>query len=219
LTSALACGDDDDDITGPTGVVVTFRDTTFNFTTLHTFAMPDTVIHFTALTGTPQDPSRQFDATALNEVRQNLIARGYTQVTDPRTTRPDFIVLVGATATTNYNAWVSYSWYSYYGFYSGWGWYAPGFGTDWGIFYPWYPTVGVTAYERGTLLVTIVPTLSVNPLSKQISAAWAGAATGLLNGEITATTVQNAVDIMFQQSPYLTASPLAQRSSPVFGSR
>ena len=206
LTGAVtAC--DDDDLTGPIGGVTAIRDESFDFTTLNTFAMPDTVIQFSPLTGTPLPVSRQFDNTVLDEVRQNLLLRGYTQVADPTTQRPDFVVLVGTTATTNYDAYLTYPWYDYWGYYDGWGWYAPGFTSAWNLVYPWYPQIGVTAYDRGTLVVTIVPTLSVNPLSKTVNASWAGIGTALLNGQLNDANVSAAVDQMFQLSPYLTNTP------------
>ena len=210
LLSLGACDDTNDVnlIVPPvTKVVTVFKDSTFNFASLHTFAMPDTVIHFNPVTGTPIAVSRQFDAVALNQVRQNLLNRGYTQVSDPRTTTPSFVVLVGATATTNYNAFVGYSWFSLWGFYSGWGWFAPGFTTAWGIVYPWFPVVGVTAFDRGTLIVDLIPTASVNPTNRTIRSAWTGVATALLDGTITNATVTAAIDQMFALSPYLTAVP------------
>src|SRR5262245_42705902 len=101
-----ACNDDDLNLVEPvpTRVVTVFRDSTFDFRTLHTFAMPDTVVHFNPATGTPLIVTRQFDQVALNSVRQNLLSRGYTQVINPSVVRPDFIVLVGVTATPSYNA-------------------------------------------------------------------------------------------------------------------
>ena len=207
---AVAC-DDDDDIVGviPTPVVRTVRDPAFNFSNLKTFAMPDTVAHFAPLTGTPLAVSREFDRTVLDQVRANLLARGYVQVTNPILTQPDFVVLVGATATQTYDAYATYSWYPYYGYYSGWGWFTPGFTSDWTLAYPFYASVGVTTLERGTFLVTLVPTLSVNPLSaaKQLNAEWAGTATSLLDGGATDNLVKAAVDEMFAQSPYLVAAP------------
>jgi len=207
-----ACDDVDDvNLVGPpitTKVVATFKDSTFNFTTLHTFAMPDTVIHFNPVTGTPLPITRQFDQTALNQVRQDLLARGYTQVTASATVIPSFVVLVGATATTNYNAFVGYSWFGTWGFYSGWAFYAPGFNTSWGIVYPWYGAVGVTAYDRGTMIVDLIPTgPTVNPLNQTIRSAWAGVATSLLDGTVTNASVAAAIDQMFAMSPYLTATP------------
>jgi hypothetical protein len=213
MGSLAAC--DDDGITGPTGVVTAIRDQSFNFSTLHTFAMPDTVVQFTAVTGSPIAVSRTYDHTALDEVRQNLVMRGYTEVANPLNTRPDFIVLVGSTATTNYDAYVAYPWYDVWGFYPGWGWYAPGFNSTWSLVYPWYPQIGVTAYDRGTLVVTIIPTAGVSPTGRTINASWAGVASALLNGTITSNAVSAAVDEMFQKSPYLSATaPIAYRATP-----
>lgn len=204
----VACDDDDDIVqVVPTPVVRTVRDPSFDFTRLRTFAMPDTVAHLVPQTGTPLVVSREFDRTVLDQVKANLLARGYTQVTSPATTAPDFLVLVGATAATNYDVFATYSWYPYYGYYSGLGWYTPGFTSDWTLTYPFYTSVGVTAYDRGSFLVTIVPTVTVNPLAKQISAEWAGTATALLDGGISTSDVQSAIDQMFAMSPYLVASP------------
>lgn len=185
--------------------VATFVDPTFDFTTLTTFAMPDTVIHFAPLTGTPLAVTREFDQLILNQVRLNLLNRGYVPAADPQTTAPSFVVLVGATATENAVAWVGYPWFAYYGFYSGLNWYQPGFDNSWTIIYPWYPVAGVTTYARGTLLVDLIPTATVNPLSKSIRSAWAGAATGALDGTNTASDIQSAINEMFIQSPYLHA--------------
>jgi hypothetical protein len=201
---------DNDNLVLPisSGLVTTFKDSNFNFTTLHTFAMPDTVAHLVPLTGTPLTVTGQFDAVALNQVRTDLLARGYTDVSNQAGVTPDFVVLVGATATTNYNAWVTYPWFSFWGFSPVFNFFAPGFSTAWGIIFPWGPVIGTTAYDRGTLIVTIVPTSSINQADETIQAAWAGVATGLLNGSITDLTVTTAIDKMFALSPYLTAVPV-----------
>jgi hypothetical protein len=204
----VACGSDDDAIVNvPTAVVRTVKDPSFNFANLRTFAMPDTVAHLVPLTGTPLVVSREFDRTVLDQVHANLISRGYTEVANPVRTAPDFLVLVGATAATNYDLYATYSWYPYYSTYSGLLWYAPGFSSSWTLAYPFYSSVGVTSFDRGTYLVTIVPTVTVNPLAKQISAEWAGTATALTDAGATTATVQSAIDEMFTQSPYLVASP------------
>jgi len=206
--SAIGCSSsDDDNVTNPpVGVVTAVRDQSFDFTKLHTFSMPDTVVQFVPKTGTPLTVPRTFDQVALNEVRANLLARGYVEETHPVLNRPDFVVLVGSTATTNYDAYATYPWYSYWGFYPGWGFYEPGFTNAWNLIYPWYPTVGVTSYDRGTLVVTLVPTVTINPLSQSVSAEWAGVASAVLNGQVSSTSISNAVDQMFQLSPYLVSS-------------
>lgn len=207
---AVAC-DDDDDIVGviPTPIVRTAANQGFNFTTLRTFAMPDTVAHFNTIAGASSDLSRAFDRTVLDQVRANLLARGYVQVVNPQTTTPDFMVLIGANAASQAIAYQTYSFYPYYGYYTGWGWYAPGLTSDYTLVYPFYSTTDVVTFDRGTFIVTIVPTLTVNPLAKSFSAAWAGSATSLLsaNVNVDAALVRASVDEMFAQSPYLVAGP------------
>jgi hypothetical protein len=209
LLTTAACGDDGDTnliVTPiPSNIVTTFKDSTFNFNVLRTFAMPDTVVHFAPVVGTPIPISRQFDATILARVRQDLLARGYTEVTPSASVTPDFIVLNGATESDNFNAFIGYPWFTIGGFSPVWQWYQPGFTDSWTIVFPWYPVVGVTSYPRGTLVVTIIPTLSVNPLAQSISAVWAGVATGLAAGTQTNASITAAIDEMFRQSPYLTA--------------
>ncbi len=206
-----ACGDDDGNfiILSPTtpavGTVVTFKDSTFDFNSLFSFAMPDTIVHFNPVTGTPVAVPRTFDAVALNQVRSNLLARGYTDVTG-QGVKESFVVLVGASATDHYNAFVSYPWFSIWGFSPVFSFF-PGFNNSWGIAFPWFPQVGTTDYARGTLVVTIIPTASVDTTNKSIRAVWAGVATGLLNSGITSDVVQAAVNEMFRQSPYLVAGP------------
>ena len=201
-----ACDEGDQNFVQPISAraVTVFKDSTFNFTTLRTFAMPDTVVHFNPVTGTPLNVSRQFDQVALDRVRQNLLVRGYTQVANPSVTRPDFVVLVAATATPSYNAWIGYSWFSIWGFSPVWRWFQPGFSTAWTIVYPWFGVVGTTAYERGTLIVDIIPTSSVNLTTRTIRSAWAGVATSLFDGVINANSVTAAIDQMFALSPYLS---------------
>jgi len=215
--TALGCGDDNDDITNvvPNTVVAVFKDTAFNFNSINTFVMPDTVVHFMPATGTPIDVTHQFDRQILDRVRSNLLSRGYTPSTNPQAVTPSFVVLVGASATTNYNAFLTYSWFPYYGAAPVWGWFTPGFTNSWGLTFPWYNTVGVTAYDRGSLVVTIVPTSSVDTVNKTVKAAWAGTATSvLIDPNVTSATIATAIDHMFALSPYLVPGPLVSPAGP-----
>ena len=204
-----ACEDGDQNFIQPISAraVTVFKDSTFNFTTLHTFAMPDTVIHFNPVTGIPLNISRRFDQVALDRVRQNFLARGYTQVANPGTTRPDFVVLVATTATPSYNAWVGYSFFGVWGFSPVWRWFQPGFTTAWTLVYPWFGVVGTTAYEPGTLIVDLIPTSSVNVATRTVRSAWAGVASALFSGVVDANAVDAAIDQMFALSPYLAVTP------------
>jgi Domain of unknown function (DUF4136) len=207
VIGGMAACSDDDDIIIPAGSVTTFADSSFDFTTLHTFAMADTVAHLTNVGVNPVPVTNAFDQTILAQVRADLLARGYTEV-DPKVTRPDFVVLSGVSASDNYNAFITSNWFTYWGTSPVWVWVPAGVDPSWTIIYPWFNAGAVVTFQRTTLIVTIVPTLpTVNPLiaQKQIRAAWAGVATSLLGQDnISQANVQNAINIMFQQSPYLT---------------
>ena len=209
LVVTIGCDDDDDPVDpGVVAAVAAFRDPNVNFPLLHTFAMPDTVVHFAPATGTPIAISREHDRAILDRVRINFLARGFTLAsTAEGAPPPDFLVFVGTTATQNHAAWVTYPWFTSWGFYPALQFYAPGFDATWGIVYPWAPVAGVTAYERGSVIVELIPTLSVQPVTKTVRAAWAGAATGLMNGAITTSDVIAAIDEMFVLSPYLRTVP------------
>ena len=211
---STACDDDNDGIVRvvvppiqSVSAVSTFRDTTVDFSQMRTFAMPDSIVHF-APAGTAQPVSRDFDATILSRVRQNLMARGFTPAQNPETDQPDVIVLVAVTATDNQRAWVSYPWFSVWGFYSGFGWFTPGFDDTWGITYPWAGSATVGSFPLGTVAVDFIPTSSVDAATMTITAAWSGIAAGLLNGPLGPAGINAAVDEMFDQSPYLLAGEL-----------
>ena len=207
LTSlGLVAGcDDDDDLTAPAPTVVAaFRDPLASFSSESTFAFVDTVVQLAPFgSGVAIPMSRQYDIAVLDRVRLNLLARGFVEETQPRTNQPDFVVLVGATAQQNYQAWISYPWYTWYGFYPGWGFYAPGFDATWGVVYPWGATATVTSFDQGTLVVTLIDALHVQPLTRTVNALWAGVASTVLDGTLTEQEVLDAVDEMFIKSPYL----------------
>ena len=209
VIGGMAACSDDDDIIIPAGSVTTFADSSFDFTTLHTFAMADTVAHLVNVGVNPVPVTDAFDATILSQVRTDLLARGYTEV-DPKVTRPDFVVLTGVSASDNYNAFITSNWFTYWGTSPIWGWLPAGVDPSWTIIYPWFNAGSVVTFQRSTLIVTIEPTTQVeNPILgvKQLRAAWAGVATSLLGQQnITNTLVQNAINLMFQQSPYLVNS-------------
>jgi len=207
---AMAACSDDNDIIIPASSVVTFADSSFDFTTLHTFALADTVAHLTNIGVNPVATTTAFDQTILSQVRADLLARGYTEIAEPSAVRPDFVVLTGVSASDNYNAFITANWFTYWGTSPIWGWLPGGVDPSWTIIYPWFNPGAVVTFQRTTLILTIEPTLPVvNPLlaQKELRAAWAGVATSLLGQEnITQANVQNAINIMFQQSPYLTNS-------------
>jgi hypothetical protein len=200
---ATACDDDDDDIVEPPpieDVVVTFRDQAFNFGAVGTFELPDSIVHLVPANGVALALSRAHDDEILDRVRQNMRARGYVENTTPGTLS-DVIVLVGASASQQYNAWVSYAWWDVWGFYDGF--FFDDFDETWGLSYVWT----VQTYERGTIIVDMISTRNVNPLAKRIASVWAGAGAGILDDDPDLSRVYGAIDEMFAQSPYLAHTP------------
>jgi hypothetical protein len=216
LTIGIGACDEDGDIDlinpppgGVVGTVAAFADTTVAFNEFNTFAMPDTVVHFDPLTGTPLAVPRTYDQVILDRVRANFIGRGYVEELNPDSVAPDFIVLVGATATANRAAFLSYSWFSTWGFYDGLRWYAPGFDNTWTVIYPCCANATVVTYPRGTLIVDLIPTgPQINPLNRTVSSAWLGVATNAVGTRTTAATITAAIDQMFVLSPYLRSDTL-----------
>lgn len=186
-------------------LVVAVRDPGVDFSALRTFAMPDTVIHLSDVV-TSIDPvpiPREQDALILELVAQNFEARGYVRETNPRVNRPDFIVLVGATASDHFVAYQSYPWFSWYGFYPGFA-YFPGFTPAYGILYPWAGSIGGYAWRQGTVLVDAIDARVVDTTALRIRSMWVGALNGVLTGDTDASErLESGIDDMFTLSPYL----------------
>lgn len=174
-------------------VVATFYDTTFNFGSVKTFVLPDTIMHLTGDPEEPDDPnlSRKYDDDIIGLIAANFEARGYVRVDTSGTTDPDFWVLLGATSIENYYIYGGggggYCWYYWCG-----GWYYPPY---WGASY---------AYSTGTLVTTMLPDTS-DVLGNLPTAHWSGAINGVLD-DTESSKVQrlsNSINQMFEQSPYL----------------
>ena len=190
---------------GELDVVLALRDDTVNFQTIRTFAMPDTIVHLEEGTSFVSTPiSRTFDAQILASVARNFEGRGYVRELAPATNRPDLVVLVAATASTNVTAWASYPWFGAWGFYPGWGFYG-GFTPAWGVAYPWAPIGGgIFVWRSGTLLVDAIDARRIDVATQQINSVWGGAMNGVLQGDDSGgQRVLDGIDEMFVLSPYL----------------
>jgi len=201
---AVECTDTTVPSIGDLDVVLAVRDDTVNFQAMSTFAMPDTVLHLDELLGIGGPVlDRSQDAEILNQVATNFEQRGYVRVLDVTNHRPDLIVLVMATASTNVSAWVSYPWFSFWGFYPGWAFF-PGFTTAWGVTYPWAPVASAFVWRQGTLLVDAIDTRRIDVAAKHINSVWAGAVNGVLEADPSQPNrLIGRIDEMFILSPYL----------------
>ena len=213
MTGALAgCYPGGPETFGDTDVVVTLRASDAIFEGDNTFALPDQVIDLGEVV--PDDPEptidHRFDEDILTRVRSNLEAYGYTYTEDEEAA--DLWVPVGAIVTTT---WVLYQYYDYWGY---WGFY-PGFG---GGFWIGYPVYGISAYQTGTIVFSLVRPEDIEPVEEiqisedapreqaleninKVPAIWSATINGLV-GSSAGTTVdriQTTIDQAFDQSPYL----------------
>ena len=166
-------------------VVATVYDTTGNF---HqpTFAMSDSIVHLVPPGGN-DNITRAFDTQIIARVRQNMTARGYTEVVDPTTA--DLDVLLAASSTEYQGYYWSY-WCGYWGY-----WY------PYGCYYP--PYWGTYEYTVGSLFVAMTDRHTL--ATGKVGMVWLNVANGLAGTGATAQRLTNAIDQMFTQSPYVSA--------------
>jgi len=176
-------------------VFITYPRNDADFSNYLTFAIPDTVVQIDE-DSSEVEISHENDEEIVDQVRQNLLDLGFTEVDFPDDD-PDVLVLVSAVA----DEYTSISWYPGY-WWGYWGWYYPCY-----YCYPVYPPgyVTVTNYEAGTLFIDMLEPESAPADSTEVPFVWTGAANGLIVGTAgtNLTRILNGVDRLFAQSPYL----------------
>jgi len=188
---------------GEADLVLTFFDSTADFTNVVTYAMPDTIIRVTE-DGGSSTANPVVDAQALAQIEAEFTALGYQRV-DVNGAEPDVIVLVTA-ARVDVDFWVAGGWWDYWGYWPGWGpgWgpccYGPGYGPG----YPWAPVHGGTA-TIGTLVITMLDHNKTPAEPMEIPAVWTGVINGLLQGSDAniVARLEGLIGQAFDQSPYL----------------
>jgi hypothetical protein len=169
-------------------IVSTFKDDTNDFqaykTNGATFFMPDTIKKVLG-GGIISNNGGTYDQQVLKEIKNQMIAYGYTQ--DPNPTTADVILYVANWSSTTISYYPGY-WGGYYGWY-----------------YPWYGYGGYSySYTTGTLFITMVDRIKID--AQNPGAVWIAAVNGVLDNSTAAniqTRVINSIDKMFSQSPYL----------------
>jgi hypothetical protein len=129
-------------------LVATKYDSTFNFSNVITYIMPDTVMPV-------YDPDHPEDAEPINKQLQKLILDemadqfdqlGYERIFDTINGYPDAYVTISSFTSTYIGYYYDY-WYYWWGYYPYW----PPY---WGGYYPYYPWGGayMYSYTTGTVL-------------------------------------------------------------------
>ena len=170
-----------------TDIVLTEYDEEFSFKSKQTYAMPDKVVKVSGnvIEGDPPDFVKEpYNSQIIQQIENNLANLGWKRVDDPSTA--DVILFPASWTNTTVYYWYDY-WCWYYPPYCGWGWY-------------WYPSVSISAYTTGTLVMTMV--VDGNEYVEP-TRVWAGAINGLLSGAQDGSRINNGIDQAFIQSPYL----------------
>ncbi|MEK6479182.1 DUF4136 domain-containing protein [Catalinimonas sp. 4WD22] len=179
--------------------VATLHDPEFDFTSVGTFAIPDSVVKITGNLeeGEPVEFVRQvYASTIAQSIRENMERYGWTEV--DREDDPDMIILPSAMQVTN----IYYDYWYWGGGY--WNWWYPY--PWWGWYYP-YPVVDIDAYSTGSVFILMTYPDGITA-ADNIPVVWTGIFNGLLEGSTTSISsrITNNIEQAFDQSPYLTVN-------------
>jgi hypothetical protein len=182
-------------------VVVTIYDKDFNYNSLASYTLVDTVMHIIDEDNPEEEISREYDDLILTTVDNNMKAYGYREITDPQQETPDVFVVIQVTNSKHTGAGYvpGYGgWCGYWCYYPGW----PGWGPGWGGYYPpgyWY------SYEFSTGTIFIDFWDGKNSSDEDIIIRWQGSMNGLLSssGSGPEARISRGISKAFEQSPYL----------------
>jgi uncharacterized protein DUF4136 len=194
LGALVSCYPGDQLTTEEADVVVTLFDDQTDFSTLQSYAMPDTIIHLVA-DSSSDDLRRDFDDEILAQVASEMAAKGFTRASDPNDA--DAFLLVSA-STREQVGYTGYPWGGY------WGWYVPyppGWGWGW---YPWYGGGGtIYTYRSGTIFMQLLDPAQADSTEGKIPTVWIGAINGLVQGNTIEERIADGIRQAFLQSSYL----------------
>jgi len=178
--------------------VTTNHDASASFSTLRTYALPDTIQEVASRHGQPLPMDHSYDTRILARVAANLDAIGLRRV-DPTTEKADVDVLVTFTATR----YTEYTSYSFSDMWPGWAGFN-GFDGSWGIYYP-YATASATILDAGSLRMEMLDQRTANPSTMQLTSIWTASVDGVLAGdkESIVQRIEKGIDQAFAQSSYL----------------
>ena len=178
--------------------VTTNHDASASFSTLRTYALPDSIQEVASRHGQPLPMDHSYDTQILARVAANLDAIGLRRV-DPTTEQADVDVLVTFTAT-RYTEYTSYPfsemWPDWAGF--------DGYDASWGIYYP-YAAASATVLDAGSLRMEMLDQRTANPSTMQLTSIWTASVDGVLAGDKPSIVqrIENGIDQAFAQSSYL----------------
>lgn len=189
----LSCYPDRPEYVEEYDVVYTNYSPSFDFENTYNYALPDSVLFLDdnrEPDDSPEFIEAKFGDAILSNLRQNLNARGWTEVEEDA--GPQLIVLPSAFDQTFL--------YGYSGGY--WCWYYPGCFPGWGWGYPGYSPGYVTGYKTGTVLVQITDPGDIR--NEEVPVIWTATLNGLLQGSDSNIIgrIDGNLDQAFTQPPF-----------------
>jgi hypothetical protein len=172
-------------------IVVTNYNPDFDFQSVKTYFMPDTIQYIE-----DDEPVRTWDSFITNELAKQFAILGYEREMEyDESNPPDIFVSVAVLTVDNVDIYsYPYYGYPYYGY--GWGWYG----------YPYYGGYPVVVtYTTGTLNWKMFSPENVKPEEDIIPIEYSAAVNGLVGSSLVSaeSRIVNAISKAFQQSPYL----------------
>ena len=178
----------DDQTVADSDVIATFFDDGADFSTLVTYAIPDTIYTFDNNGGiVPNDEISSTNANAiLNAINNNLQNMGFTPVAAGSEPTADVVLFALTTSST----WVSGGYYGGY-----WSYWYPYYGWCYPVYY---------TYTTGSIFITMInPNKTGNDRG-----VWIAAINGVLSSSSANNTsrINSDINQAFIQSPYLRGS-------------
>ena len=199
----VSCYPGGPEVTEDLDIVGTMYDEEFDFNSVQTYAMPDTVIHIVGEDPKDDDIDRSQDELMLNTVRANMATLGYQEIPADPDTPADVVMLITAMTSTNQGAVYNPGWWGNWGWWPGWGGYPgyPGWGPGWGYYYPWgYPAT--YSYSTGSLFIGMLDPENTDIEEETLAVAWLASMNGLLQGnkDKGAQRIEDGINQAFRQS-------------------
>ena len=183
-----SCYPYDDQTIADSDVVATFYDPNADFSSLVTYAFPDTIYTFDS--NGDIVPANNVNASNANQIKNsinnNLQETGFTPVQQGNEPNADVVVFALVTSST----WVSGGCYG-------------GYWSYWYPYYGWCYPVAYT-YTTGSLFILMIDPGKTGNDQK----VWAAAINGILSSTNVsiASRINSDIDQAFNQSPYLRGS-------------
>lgn len=179
--------------------IITRYDDSFDFSTVKTYVMPDTVVYVPEVS-IDSEKRAEFDAAVLKQLADNFEKLGYTRLVEGDDSVDPDVIVTATVIENDVHAVYPYPWYDYWYWFDWPFWGLPGIGPGW---YPQYPPYwGVYSYTTGTLVVDMMQPVSIEQ-DKQIPVVWNGIFNGIASIGLS-DRMLDGINQMFEQSPYLS---------------